>query len=118
MAVNGLDHLAPAGVLALGCRGLRPLRVGGREEGGSIVLPPMRLPPRPNQEALQGFVNARTVPGAKVYTDEHGGYIGLENHEVVKHSARVSTSRIRPIRMELRAFGHSSNAATSGPTTR
>ncbi len=24
--------------------------------------------------------------GAKVYTDEHGGYSGLENHEVVKHS--------------------------------
>ena len=42
---------------------------------------------RTNQEALQGFVNARTVPGAKVYTDEHGGYIGLENHEAVKHSA-------------------------------
>ena len=42
---------------------------------------------RTNQEALQGFVNARTTPGAKVYTDEHGGYIGLENHEAVKHSA-------------------------------
>ena len=39
-----------------------------------------------NQETLQGFVNARITPGAKVYTDEHGGYIGLENHEAVKHS--------------------------------
>ena len=39
-----------------------------------------------NQETLQGFVNDRIVPGAKVYTDEHGGYIGLENHEAVKHS--------------------------------
>ena len=42
---------------------------------------------RTNQETLQGFVNARKEDGAKVYTDEHGGYIGLENHEVVKHSA-------------------------------
>jgi len=42
---------------------------------------------RTNQETLQGFVNARKGDGAKVYTDEHGGYIGLENHEVVKHSA-------------------------------
>ena len=23
---------------------------------------------------------------AKVYTDEHGGYIGLPNHETIKHS--------------------------------
>ena len=42
---------------------------------------------RTNQETLQGFVNTRKEDGAKVYTDEHGGYIGLENHEVVKHSA-------------------------------
>ena len=41
---------------------------------------------RTNQETLQGFVNDRIVPGAKIYTDEHGGYIGLENHESVKHS--------------------------------
>ena len=38
-------------------------------------------------QTLQGFVNARKDPDAAVYTDEHGGYIGLENHEVVKHSA-------------------------------
>ena len=41
---------------------------------------------RTNQETLQGFVNARKEEGAKVYTDEHGAYFGLENHEVVKHS--------------------------------
>ena len=41
---------------------------------------------RTNQETLQGFVNSRRVPGAKVYTDEHGGYIGLSNHESVRHS--------------------------------
>ena len=32
------------------------------------------------------LLNARKEEGAKVYTDEHGAYIGLENHEVVKHS--------------------------------
>ena len=41
---------------------------------------------RTNQETLQAFVNARKEDGAKVYTDEHGAYIGLDNHEVVKHS--------------------------------
>ena len=41
---------------------------------------------RTNQETLQGFVNARIAPGAKIFTDEHGGYIGLSNHESVRHS--------------------------------
>ena len=41
---------------------------------------------RTNQATLQGFVNARITSGAKVYTDEHGGYIGLSNHESVRHS--------------------------------
>ena len=39
-----------------------------------------------NQETLHAFVNDRREDGAKVYTDEHGGYIGLDNHESVKHS--------------------------------
>ena len=43
---------------------------------------------RTNQETLQGFVTEHIEPGTKVYTDEHGGYIGLENHEVVKHSVK------------------------------
>ena len=41
---------------------------------------------RTNQETLQAFVNDRKEDGATVYTDEHGGYIGLDNHEAVKHS--------------------------------
>ena len=41
---------------------------------------------RTNQETLQRFVNKQRDPEATLYTDEHGGYIGLENHEVVKHS--------------------------------
>ena len=35
---------------------------------------------------LQGFVRSRVTEGAKVYTDEHGAYEGLPNHETVKHS--------------------------------
>ena len=39
-----------------------------------------------NQAALQAFVNDHRDPNATVYTDEHGGYIGLSNHTSVKHS--------------------------------
>ena len=36
---------------------------------------------------LQGFVAANVEHGATVYTDDHGGYEGLSNHETVRHSA-------------------------------
>ena len=39
-----------------------------------------------NQETLHGFVTDRIEPGTKIYTDEHGGYVGLDNHETVNHS--------------------------------
>ena len=35
---------------------------------------------------LHEFVNENIEPGTKVYTDEHRGYIGLDNHETVNHS--------------------------------
>ena len=35
---------------------------------------------------LQGFVASRTARGVTLYTDEHGAYRGLANHESVKHS--------------------------------
>ena len=41
---------------------------------------------RTDAATLQAFVNDRKADGAKVYTDEHGGYVGLDNHETVKHS--------------------------------
>ena len=41
---------------------------------------------RTNQETLQGFVHKQKAPEATIYTDEHGGYIGLAHHEAVKHS--------------------------------
>ena len=39
-----------------------------------------------DRKTLQGFVVEHTRPGSKVYTDEHGAYRGLPNHETVKHS--------------------------------
>ena len=35
---------------------------------------------------LHEFVNENVEPGAQIYTDEHRGYIGLDNHETVNHS--------------------------------
>ncbi len=35
---------------------------------------------------LKHFVGTHMEPEAKVYTDEHGGYVGLPNHETIKHS--------------------------------
>ena len=41
-----------------------------------------------NQLTLQGFISANVEDGAKVYTDDHGGYDGLPNHETVRHSVK------------------------------
>ena len=35
---------------------------------------------------LRGFVTSRVAEEATLYTDDHGGYQGLPNHESVKHS--------------------------------
>lgn len=43
---------------------------------------------RTDKSTLQGFVTDRVEPGTKVYTDEHGAYIDLENHESVRHSVK------------------------------
>ena len=37
-------------------------------------------------DTLQGFVAESTVPGAMIYTDGETGYVGLPNHDAVKHS--------------------------------
>ena len=42
-----------------------------------------------DQLTLQGFVVENVKPGAKVYTDDHGGYVGLPNHETVRHSVMM-----------------------------
>ena len=41
---------------------------------------------RTDAGTLQGFVLGQVTEGTKVYTDDHGGYHGLKNHESVKHS--------------------------------
>ena len=41
---------------------------------------------RTDAGTLQGFVLGQVSKDAKVYTDDHGGYHGLKNHETVKHS--------------------------------
>ena len=41
-----------------------------------------------DQLTLQGFVVENVEPGAKVYTDDHGGYVGQPNHETVRHSVK------------------------------
>lgn len=38
--------------------------------------------------ALQTFIEENVKPGTKIYTDDHRGYIGLDNHESVNHSAK------------------------------
>ena len=42
--------------------------------------------PHTHKAALQDFVNTHRDPSALVYTDDHGGYLGLDNHKSVKHS--------------------------------
>ena len=39
-----------------------------------------------DQKTLHKFVKDHTYPGSKIYTDEHGAYQGLPNHETVRHS--------------------------------
>ena len=39
-----------------------------------------------DQIALHAFVTERVEPGTTIYTDDHKGYLGLQNHESVKHS--------------------------------
>ena len=41
---------------------------------------------RTDGKTLKGFVNEHAEKDAMVYTDDHGGYHGLPNHETVKHS--------------------------------
>ena len=41
---------------------------------------------RTDAATLTGFVETHRTDGAKVYTDDSRSYMGLENHETVKHS--------------------------------
>lgn len=39
-----------------------------------------------DKKTLHGFVKEQTGPRTRVFTDEHGAYQGLPNHQTVKHS--------------------------------
>ncbi len=41
---------------------------------------------RTDAKTLQGFVVSQVSQDAQVFTDDHGGYHGLKNHQTVKHS--------------------------------
>ncbi len=41
-----------------------------------------------DQPTLHGFIFQEIEPGARVYTDDHGGYFGLPNHQTVRHSVK------------------------------
>ena len=45
-----------------------------------------RVVARTDGPTLKGFVRSRVAQEADVYTDEHGAYRGLPNHETVAHS--------------------------------
>ncbi len=46
-----------------------------------------RVVGRMNKATLQGFVHEYARDGTKVYTDESQAYVGLPNHETVRHGA-------------------------------
>ena len=54
-------------------------------ETGQVSATPVE---KTDRATLQGFVESRTVDGAKVYTDEHPAYAELANHEAVRHSVK------------------------------
>ena len=58
--------------------------VGARDRATGKVT--AKVVEHTDKATLQGFVQDVTVDGAKVYTDDARAYIGLPNHESVKHS--------------------------------
>ena len=59
--------------------------VGARDRATKqVVMAPVSST---DKETLTGFIEARTQPGAVIYTDEFRSYDSLPNHESVKHGA-------------------------------
>ncbi len=54
-------------------------------ETNTITAQPVK---NTDRATLQTFVKENVTGDARIYTDEHSGYEGLLNHEVVKHSAK------------------------------
>ena len=72
-----------------------------------------------DQATLQPFVVERTEPGATVYTDDHGAYLGLPGvkHQTVRHSVGEYVDGKRT-RTASRASGACSSVATMALTIR
>ena len=51
-------------------------------ETGEVRAVPV---PETTAARLVGYIESNVVKGAKIYTDEHKSYSGLENHETVNH---------------------------------
>ena len=68
-----------------GTVGKQPV-MGMKERGGPIRALPIS---RTDKTTLHGVIDANIATGATVYTDDHGGYLGLKNHKhlTVRHSA-------------------------------
>ena len=62
---------------------------------------------------LQPFVLSRVAKEAEVFTDDHGAYRGLPNHETVAHSVGEYVTA-RPTRTASSRSGRCSSAATTG----
>ena len=70
-----LDGRGPAGKVAV---------VGAKDRLTRMVS--AEVVESTDKDTLQGFVQENAEAGAAIYTDEHGAYEGLPNHETVKHS--------------------------------
>jgi transposase-like protein len=68
-----------------GTVGKQPV-MGMKERGGPVRAIPIG---RTDKTTLHGVIDANIASGATVYTDDHGGYLGLKNHthKTVRHSA-------------------------------
>lgn len=68
-----------------GTVGKQPV-MGMKERGGPVRAVPIG---GTDKKTLHGVIDANIATGATVYTDDHGGYLGLKNHRhlTVRHSA-------------------------------
>ena len=64
----------------------KPMVMGAKDRATNAVT--ARVVERKNRETMQGFVANHAAPGAKVYTDQAGGYHGMTgfDHEQVNHN--------------------------------
>ena len=64
----------------------KPMVIGAKDRATNAVT--AKVVSRKDRETMQGFVKQNAAPGAKVYTDEAGGYHGMTgfDHEQVNHN--------------------------------